>query len=473
MSGWSERVMGQKGFFDVERRLEAISGKGDPLETIKKMVRWEDFRADIEAVTETKPEERKSNAGRKPYDTILKFKIVVLQSLHNLSDEQSEYLIRDRLSFMRFLDLELEEAVPDATTIWLFREALAEAGLIDQLFERFGQHLEAAGYIARGGQIIDATIVSVPKQRNTKEENEAIKAGKTPQGWEKQPAKNAQKDTDARWTKKNDESFYGYKNHVGVDKAHKLIRKWDATDAAVHDSQKLDDVLDFSNTGKEVWADSAYRSVQIEAGLKEKGLQSRIHRRAARNRPLSERQKSANTTRSKVRARVEHVFGHQQGSMGGKIVRTIGILRARFKIGMMNLGYNIRRLVQLERVAACKRTARSPARRQNGPRSGTHLRTSAATARSAEAELAESWYCSRCPQGIFGEPTQYRVHGRFRSTELPRRAMRLWAQACPLDQLRECAQRNDSRRLVQSAICRLSQRLCHAPHGRFRHPELE
>jgi len=344
--------MGQKGFFDVERRLEAISGKGDPLETIKKMVRWEDFRADIEAVTETKPEERKSNAGRKPYDTILKFKIVVLQSLHNLSDEQSEYLIRDRLSFMRFLDLELEEAVPDATTIWLFREALAEAGLIDQLFERFGQHLEAAGYIARGGQIIDATIVSVPKQRNTKEENEAIKAGKTPQGWEKQPAKNAQKDTDARWTKKNDESFYGYKNHLGVDKAHKLIRKWDATDAAVHDSQKLDDVLDFSNTGKEVWADSAYRSVQIEAGLKEKGLQSRIHRRAARNRPLSERQKSANTTRSKVRARVEHVFGHQQGSMGGKIVRTIGIVRARFKIGMMNLGYNIRRLVQLERVAA-------------------------------------------------------------------------------------------------------------------------
>src|SRR5881398_273898 len=237
MGGWSERVMGQKGFFDVERRLDAISALGDPLETIKKIVPWEDFRADIEAVTETKAEESNSNAGRKPYDTILKFKIVVLQSLHNLSDEQTEYLIRDRLSFMRFLDLELEDPVPDATTIWLFREALAEAGLIDQLFERFGQHLEAEGYIARGGQIIDATIVSVPKQRNTKEENEAIKAGTTPEGWEKQPAKNAQKDNDARWTKRNDESFYGYKNHVGVDKAHKLIRKWDATDAAVHDSQ--------------------------------------------------------------------------------------------------------------------------------------------------------------------------------------------------------------------------------------------
>jgi IS5 family transposase len=299
MGGWSERVMGQTGFFDVERRLEAISAKGDPLETIKKIVRWEDFRADIESVTETKPEERKSNAGRKPYDAILKFKIVVLQSLHNLSDEQTEYLIRDRLSFMRFLDLDLEDPV-----------------------------------------------------RNTNEENEAIKAGKTPEGWEKQPAKNAQKDKDARWTKRNDESFYGYKNHLGVDKAHKLIRKWDATDAAVHDSQKLDDLLDLSNTGNGVWADSAYRSDQIEANLKAKGLQSRIHRRAARNHPLSERQKSANTTRSKVRARVEHVFGQQQNSMGGKIVRTIGIVRARFKIGMMNLGYNIRRLVQLERMAA-------------------------------------------------------------------------------------------------------------------------
>src|SRR5437588_9797658 len=111
---------------------------------------------------------------------------------------------------MRFLDLDLEEPVPDATTIWLFREALAQAGLIDKLFERFGQHLEAEGYIARGGQIIDATIVSVPRQRNTKEENEAIKAGKTPEGWEQQPAKNTQKDKDARWTKKNDASFYGY-----------------------------------------------------------------------------------------------------------------------------------------------------------------------------------------------------------------------------------------------------------------------
>ena len=241
--------------------------------------------------------------------------------------------------------------MPDATTIWLFREALAEARLIDKLFERFGQHLEAAGYIARGGQIIDATIVSVPKQRNTKEENETIKAARRRRDGRSGPPRMPRRTRTRVGRRRTTRASTATRTISGVDKAHKLIRKWDATDAAVHDSQKLDDVLDLSNTGKGVWADSAYRSAQIEAGLKEKGLQSRIHRRAARNRPLSKRQKSANTTRSKVRARVEHVFGQQQSSMGGKIVRTIGIVRARFKIGMMNLGYNIRRLVQLERMA--------------------------------------------------------------------------------------------------------------------------
>jgi hypothetical protein len=118
--------MGQMGFYDLDKRLEAISAKGDPLELIKATVPWESFRAEIEAVTRAKPEERKSAAGRKPYDAILMFKILVLQTLHNLADEQLEYLIRDRLSFMRFLDLGLEDPVPDATTVWLFREALAK-----------------------------------------------------------------------------------------------------------------------------------------------------------------------------------------------------------------------------------------------------------------------------------------------------------------------------------------------------------
>lgn len=198
----------------------------------------------------------------------------------------------------------------------------------------------------------DATIVSAPRQHNSREENEAIKAGRTPEGWEAKPAKNAQKDKDARWTKKNDKSFYGYKNHISIDRKHKLIRRYAETDASVHDSQKLDEVLDKANTSNEVWADSAYRSIESEAKLKAKGYKSRIHRRGARNHPLPKRQQAANATRSRVRARVEHIFGDQQNAMGGKFVRTIGMARARAKIGLMNLVYNMRRLVQLERMAA-------------------------------------------------------------------------------------------------------------------------
>ena len=344
--------MGQMGFFDVDKRLKDISAKGDPLEILSHTVPWESFRADLEGALRTAPEERKSNAGRKPWDAVLIFKALVLQTLYNLADEQVEIQIRDRFSFMRFLGLDLEDAVPDGTTLWLYRERLAKAGLIEKLFARFSQTLEAKGYIARGGQIIDATIVPVPKQRNSREENEAIKEGQTPEDWEKKPAKNRQKDKDARWTKKHGLSFYGYKNHVNADAKHKLIRKWAATDASPHDSQEFEGLLDKANTSSDVWADSAYRSAEIERKLKDKGFKSRIHTRGRRGTPLSEAQQKANTTRSKVRVRIEHIFGDQENGMGGKIVRTIGIVRARVKIGLMNLVYNMRRLAVLERMAA-------------------------------------------------------------------------------------------------------------------------
>jgi len=221
--------MGQFGFFDASNRLDALSAKGDPLEAIGALVPWESFRADIEAVVLTPEEAKKSKAGRKPIDAIVMFRMLILQSLYNLSDDQAEYQVGDRLSFTRFLKLGIEDSIPDGTTLWLFREKLAKAGLIETLFERFGQHLEAKGYIARGGQMVDATIVPVPKQRNTREENEAVKAGQTPKDWARKPARNRQKDKDARWTKKHGKSFFGYKNHVNADARHKLIRDYDAT----------------------------------------------------------------------------------------------------------------------------------------------------------------------------------------------------------------------------------------------------
>ena len=264
--------MGQLGFFDADKRLAALSAKGDPLEAIDRLVPWESFRAEIEAVVLT-PDEKKSSAGRKPIDAIVMLRMLVLQALHNLSDEQAEYQVRDRLSFTRFLRLGIEDSIPDATTLWLFREKLAKAGLIEKLFDRFDQHLAAQGYMARGGQMVDATIVPVPKQRNSRDENEAVKAGQTPAEWKKKPAKNRQKDNDARWTKKHGKSFFGYKNHVNADAKHKLIRRYEVTDAGVHDSQPLDALLDKGNTSVDVFADSAYRSAEIEAKLKARGLQ--------------------------------------------------------------------------------------------------------------------------------------------------------------------------------------------------------
>ena len=338
--------MGQPGFFDVEERYDALDAMGDPLVMLKNSVPWEAFRPLCAKVHE---KERKSPAGRKPLDPVMMFKALVLQSLYNISDQQMEYQIKDRMSFMRFLGLNLQDNVPDATTLWAYRQVLTEQGLLEGLFERFNAYLSERGYQAKAGQIIDASIVPVPRQRNTREENAAIKGGELPEDWEDNPAMRRQKDTDARWTKKHGKSYFGYKNHINVDNKHKLIRNFTVTDAATHDSQLLAEVLDEANTGASVWADSAYRSEETEQRLGEAGFKSQIHYKGQRGKPLSAYKKRLNRLRSTIRARVEHVFGFQHNSMGGKLIRTIGLARAKTMIALMNLTYNIMRYLQLER----------------------------------------------------------------------------------------------------------------------------
>ena len=333
----------QTRFFPGDRRLRELDLLGDGLPLLNRLIPWERFRPILESVPKAKP---KGPGGRKPYDRLLLFKMMVLQQLHNLSDEQTEYQVRDRLSFQRFLGLGLEEAVPDHTTLWLFRESLAQAQLTERLFTAFHAFLREAGYAARAGQIIDASFVTVPQQRMHRKEREQVNQGETPQTWQDQPAKRRQKDTDARWTKKNGRSFFGYKNHINVDKRHKLIHQYMVTDAAVHDSQCLESLLDPENQGVQVFADSAYRSTEAEQMLCQKGYRSRIHEKAQRNRPLTKAQELANTRRSHHRARVEHAFGAMV-QQGGKFLRTIGMARAEVKIGMMNLVYNMRRFTCL------------------------------------------------------------------------------------------------------------------------------
>jgi IS5 family transposase len=309
-------------------------------------VDWEAFRPTLETIREKK---RKSNAGRKPFDVVFMFKILVLQSLYNLSDAQLEFQITDRFSFMAFLGMHLNDRVPDEKTIWLFRDELTAAGLIGRLFEQFDVTLSSNGFSAEQGQIIDATIVSAPKQRNRREENKQIKEeGKAPESWESKPNKKRQKDTDARWTKKRNVSYFGYKNHVNVDAKHKFIRRFEVTSASVHDSQPVKGLLDGKNRGKAFYADSAYTGEEIANLLRENDLHSRINEKGYRNRPLSESQKESNREKSKIRSRVEHVFGVQSQRAGGLLLRSIGIVRAKTKIGLRNLSYNLSRYALLK-----------------------------------------------------------------------------------------------------------------------------
>lgn len=361
-------MRGQAGFWDIDERYVRLSEAGDPLEKLNSVVSWGVF---LKPLAKALKRSDGAKGGRPPFDPVLMFKILMLQALYGLSDDQAEFQIQDRLSFMRFLGLGLDDKVPDAKTIWLFREHLTQARAVENLFARFDKHLAKSGYLAMGGQIVDATIVAAPKQRNSDGEKADIKAGKVPESWKDRPAKLAQKDRDARWTVKFSKAkpkadgskhtidiaipAFGYKNHIGIDRQHGLIRRWKATDASRYDGAQLPELLDKvqygANTASGVWADTAYRSKKNEAWLAKNSFVSHIHTKKPKGRPMSERASKANGKRSKVRAFVEHVFARQKAQMK-LFIRTIGIARATTKIGMVNLAYNFQRLIWLQgRVA--------------------------------------------------------------------------------------------------------------------------
>jgi len=353
------------GFFDVDDRLKRLSDLGDQLEAFRIAVDFELFRSDLVVALQYT---NGPQGGRPPFDPVMMFKILVIQAANDLSDERAEFLINDRLSFMRFLGLGLSDRVPDARTIWLFREKLTKAGVIKTLFERFDDAVRNAGYIAMGGQIVDASLIAAPKQRNTDDEKKAIKEGRIPQDWKAKPAKLRHKDRDARWTvkftkakEKADGSkppvdiaipAFGYRNHIGIDRGFGFIRRWMVTDAAAYEGARLrEDLLDKTNTAKTVWADTAYRSAANETFMAKNGFVSRVHRKKPKGRPMPQAMRRANNAKSKVRACVEHVFAEQKDRMG-LFIRTIGIARATTKIGMANIVYNIKRLIFLQRTAA-------------------------------------------------------------------------------------------------------------------------
>lgn len=340
------------GFFDLHNRYQELSRGKDPLLKLNDLISWENFRPIILEALKRKPAAIPSK-GRPPFDPIILFKMLVLQTLYTLSDQQTEFQCKDRLSFMRFLGVHLYNKVPDEKTLWLFRETLVNASAMEPLFEMLERFISSQGFEAKKGQMVDASIVEAPKRRLTRAENKDLEEGKIPQSLENDHVR-AQVDLDASWTKRQDRSYFGYKNHINADVKHKIIRLYSVTDAASHDSTKTENLIDLKNPSPFFYGDSAYNGKDHRKMLKDQCLQPRICMKGKVNHPLAVWQQSHNRKVAHVRARVEHVFG-RESQFGGKamFVRTIGLARASLKIGLINLVYNMQRYVFLTQQVLC------------------------------------------------------------------------------------------------------------------------
>ena len=278
--------MSQMNFFAEINRLERLSKLGDPLEMIKEHINFEIFRPLLIILLKI-DEKIRSKGGRPRFDCILMWKMILLQQWYGISNDSLEYQINDRLSFQRFLGLGLNDKVPDANTLWDFKEAIAKNGGDKQLFDIFGKMMEEIGVITRTGSLVDASFVDAPRQRNSRDENKTIKEGGIPEEWKaetpKAKHKLSQKDTDARWTKKNNETHFGYKDHVKVDNESKMIVDFSVTDASVHDSQEIVGLIDEKD--QIIYADSAYMGEDLEAGMRaaSQNVELMIIRRGTRN----------------------------------------------------------------------------------------------------------------------------------------------------------------------------------------------
>jgi len=348
MSTFKYKSFGRVGLFDQYETTSKLSKLGNPLEKLHKVIDFEMFRPDLEE--QMLHHNKKSTVGPKPYDVVMMFKIILLKRFYNLSDEQTEYQINDRLSFREFLGLSSGDRVPDARSIWLFQDNLIRRNLDEQLFDQFRRYLDNLGLNINEGKIIDASFVEVPRQRNKKEENEQIKNGNGDTLWQEHPHKKRQKDIDAQWTQKGGQKYFGYKDHAKIDAKSKLIDTYIVTSAEVHDSQPVGLLLEEEDSGQELYADSAYIGEYVDEILRENDIIPQVIERSFRGKSLTEEQKENNRTKSKTRCRVEHAFGFITNSMNDFYIRSIGFKRAKGIIGLINLVYNMCRYEQIVRL---------------------------------------------------------------------------------------------------------------------------
>lgn len=221
-------------------------------------------------------------------------------------------------------------------------------GTLEQLFAGYRDRLLAAGLITREGSLVDASFVTVPKQRNTREENERLKQGEVPTDWS--PETRAQKDRDARWTRKGPDTFFGYKNHVKVDRASKLIVEFKVTAASANDGGQLPELV--GPEDRAVHADCAYNRELVRAHLQACGVRACLQAKGTRHVRLTAVERRTNRWHARTRVRVEHVFALIKNCISGDHLRYIGQKRITAAIALTNLIHNILRVGQIQVIRA-------------------------------------------------------------------------------------------------------------------------
>lgn len=311
-------------------RRKKISRAVGTLESIGKLVDWQALVRIVEPLDKT----REGRGGRPPVPFEVKLKMLFLQHTFNLSDEELEDQLIDRLSFQQFVGLGYDEEIPDFTTFWKFKEKLAKAGLMPKIFEEIVGQIEGRGLILKKGTIIDATLINSanrPQSEKNREKNRD----------------NSQIDTDAAGAGKGKKKYYGYKGHIGVDAESKIIRKCDLTPADVHDRHRMHEMM--SGDERSVWADKNYPLQAEKAAARKAGLYYGVLDRAARATPLSSRQKKRNRKKSAVRRAVEHPFGFMRKKLKVTVMGAKNLIRNSLRFGMWCTVYNVLRAAFLLR----------------------------------------------------------------------------------------------------------------------------
>ncbi len=332
---------------ELAKILKRLGRLGTLVPRLFKSFDFEDYRSFISGRLYV--EERRSNAGRPPFDCVMMLKILLLQRWHNLTPVEMETVLYSP-DVWQFLGIRSYAETPKTSTIWRYRERFAEAGILDGIVHRVTLGAHARGLDIMSGELAaDSTFFLVPVQRNSRDENKAIKGGQGGELWAECPAVRRHKDTEARWGSKHGTYVYGYKLHIIIDVRTKMVLGWSVTPGNVHDSKGLEPLLDPAFAGRDLYVDAGY--VGMEGLCAEYGIKAHICEKATGGHPLTHDQKVRNKLLSKIRCRVEHAFGFMEQSLHGKVVRTVGIGRAKANLAMCCFLWNMERLSVLDRKA--------------------------------------------------------------------------------------------------------------------------